>query len=108
MKHNTTERERERKREKKEEKKKQTKKSKNQKTNQKSAESATDESTFYETHFLVFFSEFLGEERKEDVLIFITRDTEDTRTKPHTFHRNSLNFGDGKRRFVGERDFETF
>ena len=99
MKHNTTERERERKREKKEEKKK---------TDQKSAESATDESTFYETHFLVFFSEFLGEERKEDVLIFITRDTEDTRTKPHTFHRNSLNFGDGKRRFVGERDFETF
>ena len=40
-------------------------------------------------HFFLFFSEFLGEERKEDALIFTTRDAEDTRAKKRS-HKTTL------------------
>ena len=99
MKRNTTEREREREREKREKRREKKtdqkmKKIKKQRPKKSRKSNRRARST---AHFLLFFSEFLGEERKEDALIFITRDTEDTRAKKRS-HKTTLFTETGSRR----------
>ena len=88
MKRNATEREREKKERKKKRKKNRPKNEKIKKQRPKKSRKSNRRARST-AHFFLFFSEFLGEERKEDALIFTTRDTEDTRAKKRS-HKTTL------------------
>ena len=88
MKRNTTKREREKKERKKKRKKNRPKNEKSKKQRPKKSRKSHRRARST-AHFFLFFSEFLGEERKEDALIFTTRDAEDTRAKKRT-HKTTL------------------